>query len=307
MKKRSIGTRIAQVVMTALCIALAAVIAFHFLSPADESVHVAPPSQAASVNVYAERIEGCEFVKTVRLYGKVEDLNDEIAAVTSTSGYVTGVLKKKGDSVKEGDILGYVDASTAGQSFRSSAVRAKVDGTVMDVLVTEGEYITSGSAFATIAEAPEYFIALDIPERYVYDIGEGSEATLTSSITKSMSIPAHVTYVDRRTESGTNTFSAELRPDSSEGLREGMTVTADLVTRRIPSAFVIPMESMVAMSDGTYVYKVEDGKAVLCQVSLGDNNATSYVVTSGLSEGDLVVTDGTVSDGTPVNILTRSN
>lgn len=307
MKTDSKGSRITTVILLIICIALAATVIYKTLSGTEEVVRTAPPTTTSVTNVYTQTITGTDFTKTVRLYGKVENNTSDVTAVTSTAGYVTEVLVKKGDTVRSGDILGYIDASTAGSSYRRSPVQAKAAGTITDVSAVLGSYLTSGSAFATITPQPDYVITLQVPEKYIFDIAIGSEARLSSSLDSSLHSDASVTYIDTRVASGTNTFTAELIPSSQAGLREGMTLTVDLITKRIAGAFVIPMDSITAMSDGTYVYTVADGQARLRKVELGDNNATSYVVLSGLEEGDVVVTEGTVSDGTSVNVLTRSN
>lgn len=307
MKTESKGSKITTVIITLICIALAATIIYKTLTGTEAEVRTAPPATTTVANVYADTVTGSEFTKTVRLYGKVENSASDVSAVTSTAGYVTQVLVEKGDVVAAGDILGYIDASTAGSSYKASPVEAKSAGTITDVSAVLGSYLTAGSTFATITPSPDYYISVQVPEKYVFDIAVGSEARLSSSLDSTLSIDAAVDYIDTRVASTTNTFTAELEPASIDGLREGMTITVDLITKKLEGVFVIPMDSVTAMSDGTYAYVIEGGQAKLRKIELGDNNATSYVVLSGLSEGDAVVTEGTVSDGTSVNVLTRSN
>lgn len=306
MKKESNGSRITTVILVLICIALAATVIYKTLSTGETHVRTAAPTTTTVTNVYTEAVTPADFTKTVRLYGKVVNEESDVSAVTTSAGYVTEILVEKGDKVNAGTVLGYIDSSTAGSRFKAAPVEAKVSGTVAEIPAVKGAYMTAGSQFALISPAPDYYISLAVPERYLFDIGIGSEARLLSSIDSSLSTSATVSYIDEEIESSTNSFSVELQPESQKSLRDGMTVTVDLITKKLEGVYTIPMESITAMSDGTYVYVVDGDQARLRKVELGDNNATSYVVLSGLEEGDVVITEGTVSDGTLINAIDRS-
>lgn len=305
MKTDTKGSKIVTVILLLICIALAAAVIYKTITGTETQVRATPPTSSTVANVYTEQIAETTFTKTIRIYGRVENNVEDVASVTQSTGYVTEILVKRGDEVKAGDIIGYTDSSTAGSSYKASPVTAKVDGTITSIEAAQGAYLQAGSSFAIITPEPEYYITLQIPEKYIFDVHVGTKATISSSIDSSLSLNAEVTYIDTRIDSATNTFSAELIPSSSEGLREGMTVTLDLVTKELEGVFTVPATSITAMNDGTYVYTVENNQAKLRKVTTTESNETKYLISEGLSAGDFVVTEGTVSDGTAVNVLTR--
>ena len=75
------------------------------------------------------------------------------------------------------------------------------------------------------------------------------------------------------------------------------------------NCIVIPQEATFEIQDKIYVYKVVDGKAVSNEIKVFRiNDGREYVVESGLSEGDVIVSkgagllrEGTQIAGTPVN------
>ncbi|MBV9969414.1 MAG: efflux RND transporter periplasmic adaptor subunit [Xanthobacteraceae bacterium] len=65
---------------------------------------------------------------------------------------------------------------------------------------------------------------------------------------------------------------------------------------------VIPQAALIADQEGVYVFAVDDGKAVIRRIKVGDESGTGIVVESGLSVGDLVIVQGlqNLRPGTPV-------
>lgn len=66
---------------------------------------------------------------------------------------------------------------------------------------------------------------------------------------------------------------------------------------------VIPQNATYEVQDKLYVYKVVDGKAVSALISIFPvDDGQEYIVTEGLEEGDIIVTEGvgTLKEGTPI-------
>ena len=76
-----------------------------------------------------------------------------------------------------------------------------------------------------------------------------------------------------------------------------------VLPRSILGAFVIPCSATFELQDMVCVYKVVDGKASLTPIKVTiTDDAKSYVVRSGLSEGDVIITEGVgmIREGQPV-------
>ncbi len=66
----------------------------------------------------------------------------------------------------------------------------------------------------------------------------------------------------------------------------------------------IPQAALLQDAQGSYVYKVVDGKAAQTRITLGQSVGNSFLVQSGLQEGDVIITNQLVKlrPGVPVNI-----
>ena len=65
---------------------------------------------------------------------------------------------------------------------------------------------------------------------------------------------------------------------------------------------VIPQSALIADQQGTYVFAVEDGKAVIRRVKTGEEVGASVAIDSGLKVGEQVIVEGIqgVRPGGPV-------
>lgn len=73
----------------------------------------------------------------------------------------------------------------------------------------------------------------------------------------------------------------------------------------ISRAIIVPQAATYEIQDKVYVYKVENGEAVSTEIKVERiNDGKNYVVRSGLTEGDVIVSKGvgTLVDGTPITI-----
>ncbi|MDE5591437.1 MAG: efflux RND transporter periplasmic adaptor subunit [Helicobacter sp.] len=57
------------------------------------------------------------------------------------------------------------------------------------------------------------------------------------------------------------------------------------------NVIAIPQAAVLQDSKGSYVYKIVDGKAISTPVVLGYSTENSFLVQSGLQEGDIIITD----------------
>ena len=79
-----------------------------------------------------------------------------------------------------------------------------------------------------------------------------------------------------------------------------------ILPQAYPNSIVIPCNATFEIQDMIFVYKVVDGKAASCALNvLLANDAEHYIVTSGLNEGDVIVTEGVglLRDGSVIETM----
>ena len=71
------------------------------------------------------------------------------------------------------------------------------------------------------------------------------------------------------------------------------------------NVFVIPQGTTYEIQDKIYVYKVVDGVAKSAEIKVDKlNDGKTYIVRSGLQEGDILISEGVtmLKEGTPISI-----
>ncbi|MBU2258192.1 MAG: efflux RND transporter periplasmic adaptor subunit, partial [Candidatus Omnitrophica bacterium] len=85
----------------------------------------------------------------------------------------------------------------------------------------------------------------------------------------------------------------EITIDNQEHyLRSGMFAKVSIIIEEHKKVPVIMKEAVIGKEPDTYIYVIEDNKAVFKRVSLGIRKDPFYEVTEGLKEGELVVIVG---------------
>lgn len=94
-------------------------------------------------------------------------------------------------------------------------------------------------------------------------------------------------------ESGTGTVSIRaVFPNPERWLRNGGTGQVVLTTSKT-DCIVIPQSATYEIQNQRFVYKVVDGKAVSTPIEVENtNDGKEYIVTSGLQEGDTIISEG---------------
>lgn len=195
-------------------------------------------------------------------------------------------------------------------------VSSPVDGMVGSIPYRLGSLVSSSNVLTTVANTNNVFAYFSLNEKELMDLLQYYEGKTQAEKIKNMpgvtlTLADGTVYPEKgkiETITGvvnTITGSANLRaefPNKQGALRSG-TSGQIKVSREIENVFEIPQKATFALLDKTMVYKVQGDSVVQTVVaveSVGDGQR--YVVTNGLKEGDIIVTDGiaTLSNGTKI-------
>jgi membrane fusion protein, multidrug efflux system len=113
----------------------------------------------------------------------------------------------------------------------------------------------------------------------------------------------HINFVDVTVDRGTDAVTVRATIANPKGLLIDNQLVRVLLESGTPvEKLVIPQASLIADQEGTYVFVVADGKAVVRRIKVGEESGTGVTVDSGLTAGDLVIVEGlqNLRPGTPV-------
>jgi len=181
-------------------------------------------------------------------------------------------------------------------------IRAPFNGTVSAVNVQKGD--AASGALATVVSSSEV-ADLSLNEIDAASVKAGQLATLTFDAVSDLTISGKVVQIDPvgTVSQGVVSYDVQIAFDTQDNrVKPGMTVNASIITASEPDALIVPTNAVTTTNGVSYVEVfgtklAESSQGVTSatpptrkEVTTGLSNDTSVEITSGLSEGDQVVT-----------------
>jgi membrane fusion protein (multidrug efflux system) len=204
---------------------------------------------------------------------------------------------------------------TAEINLGYTAIRAPVDGRISSTAVTEGNVVspTSGTLATIVSQDPMYVLfsislraGLDLRTRYAAKGGYSAVVIKLRLPDRRIYAPdGRLDYVSPTVAENTDTITLRGvvpnpvflgmtagQPGSRE-LTDGEFVTVLLEGVQPITVLAIPRAAVLSDQQGDYVYVVDaQNKAQIRRIQLGQSTPSTAVVTSGLTEGELVISEG---------------
>lgn len=173
--------------------------------------------------------------------------------------------------------------------------------------VSPGQLVRPGDVITTLDDISPIFVDFSVPELYLPSLAAGQRVSAISAAYPGREFAGEITSVASRVNPVTRAIMvrAAIANDSLE-LRPGMLLRVQL-ERRVDHTLMVPESAVIPVRNEQFVYKIVDERAVRTTVTVGRRLPGWVEITEGLSEGDLIVVEGTirVRDGLPVNVNLR--
>ena len=250
-------------------------------------------SATAVRTVVAKNQTITDFVYT---NGEIET-QKSIEVFPSIGGKVVEMMVSLGSSVKQGEVIAYIDPSEPGSYYAKSPVIAPIDGSIITSPVKIGQKVNANSVITKIGDINNLQIISKVPERYVADIAIGQKAEITLQAYGEEKFIASVVRISPVVDPATRTKEIILNFDKNyDKVNAGMFARVKLFTVDFGGYPVIQQDAFVENSDEYYLYIVKDDSTVTKRkVTRGKNVDGYYQVIDGVSNGEVVVLEGMLS------------
>jgi len=185
-------------------------------------------------------------------------------------------------------------------------IRSPIDGWVTDRKIDEGTRVNSGTELYQVEDFEPLLAKVYVPEKDYIKLKEGQEVDVTSEVYKK-TFKGKVKIINPRIDSESGTFKVTVAVNNYKlKLRPGMLVTCEIIVNKKENSIVIPKKAVFYKKSTPYVYILQEGNIVkLKEIELGIEMENEYEIISGVSESDIVVTQGieNISEGTQVKVI----
>lgn len=209
-------------------------------------------------------------------------------------------LKSSEEALKRSEAI----LADARETLQKTEVVAPIDGTVVGVTIKAGETaVPSTQAFAgaqlmTIADTSAIEARLKVDEGDIAKVAIGQKVDVYPAAFPDTGVPGVVRQVALapilENQGRAYEVIAELTPPEGLAMRSGMSARADLFLGDGASTLAVPVEAVIASEPeprktAHHVWRIVDGKVNKIEVQVGEADDRWQAITSGLSEGDRVV------------------
>jgi membrane fusion protein (multidrug efflux system) len=172
--------------------------------------------------------------------------------------------------------------------------------------VSEGAYVAAGTDIARLEKIDQLKLDFRVPEVYLAKLKTGQQVKVQVDAYPEDSFSGTIYAIEPAVEEATRTVLIRGRVANAElKLRPGMfgRVQLQLATRE--RAVWVPEQAIVPKGRDAFVFRVANGKADLVKVQTGVRRVGEVEIRSGVSAGDLVVTEGTqrIGPGSAVSVM----
>ncbi|PIS40659.1 MAG: hypothetical protein COT26_02150 [Candidatus Kerfeldbacteria bacterium CG08_land_8_20_14_0_20_43_14] len=184
-------------------------------------------------------------------------------------------------------------------------VTAPISGTISAINVANGDELgstgsssvsssaTSSSAKIVIQALTSLKAVVSINEVDIASVKVGQKANMTFDAVNNLTLAGKVEEVDTvgTSTQGVVSYSATIGFDSLDSkVKPEMSVNATITTDVKQNVLIAPASAVKTSGDTYYVQILQNGSPVQKTVAIGVSNDTQTEITSGLSEGDSVIT-----------------
>lgn len=182
--------------------------------------------------------------------------------------------------------------STLQEQIRMSRIISPIDGTVDLVNLKIGQAVAPAQGVINVVNFSNLKVKADVAESYASRVHNGQEAIVFFPDIKD-TVVSKVHYASRAINALTRTFAVEVSLDNKKEYHPN--TVAKLRINDYQSAgpvIVVPVKFVQKGENGSFVMVDEKGKAVKKEVTVGREYAGMAEIKSGLSAGDLMITEG---------------
>lgn len=192
----------------------------------------------------------------------------------------------------------------------SPNITAPMTGTINNISISEGMNLTSGSTstgtttstmIAVVETSGNPLTSFNVSEIDIAKVKIGQKATITFDSISGKTFTGKVVSVNKigTVSSGVTNYPVITQLDTaSSEILPNMSASADIIIETKDNALLVPSSAVQTQSGQTVVRVLKNGNEQTTGVETGLTSDAQTEITSGLSEGDTVITGTTTSTTT---------
>ena len=183
--------------------------------------------------------------------------------------------------------------AASGKASALVTVFSETGGTVTEINVHEGDYVTEGMNILKTDDLGQLWVEAQLYANETSMYHEGDAASISFPDLNGKLINGKVSFINPELSASSKVNLIRISiPNTQRTIRPGMLAYISVLSGK-QKALAVPVTALITSGKGSIVWvRNSDGSFSMRSVNLGVGNQTYAPVLSGLSAGDLVVTNG---------------
>jgi len=230
--------------------------------------------------VIVSTVEKSIFYKSIETFGTAIAQNSKAYRVQASN--INGALNLENRFVKKGEkILALKDGENLIADFAGKVGKREIAQGVLG----------SESLIITLDDIKKIIIDIKVPENYVGVLKKGLKAEVTSSAYKKV-YKGEIETISSRIDPSTRSILSRIIVDNSNfEIIPGQLMTVKIIYDE-KNQIGVPESAVTIQGNTAFVYIVNDDTAEKKDIEIGKRNFGKVSVIFGLSEGDIVISEG---------------
>jgi membrane fusion protein (multidrug efflux system) len=230
------------------------------------------------------------------LQAQLKKLQAQRRLISSDEARTAALLKLEGVSKQEYErVAGSIESLDAdieliGVEINKTEIRAPFNGRTGIRKVSEGAFVTQNMPLVALEDINQVKIEFAVPEKYANSVRLSQPITFhveNSDTTYTGLIQVIEPVIDLNTRS---LFVRAIANNTDKKLIPGSSAMVALPLNEIKSTKLLPAQALIPGLEGNNVLVLRNGKAQNAKVDIGLRTSSHVQITSGLQNGDTVMT-----------------
>jgi len=192
------------------------------------------------------------------------------------------------------------------EQINKTTIKAPFQGVVTAKLSEEGAFAAPGVPLLQITDITNLKFTVNVPENDLRQFKLNHSYIITADAYPEISFTGKITMIGSKANMGSSfPIQFTLNNTSDLKIKSGMFGKVNVENASQEMGIIIPASAMVGTAFQPQVYLVKNGKSVMQNISISKNIQNKVVVSSGLKEGDVMVTNGFINLYDGANIIVK--
>lgn len=198
-----------------------------------------------------------------------------------------------------------VQKATLLEQINKTTIKSPFSGVVTAKLSEEGAFAAPGVPLLQITDITTLKFTVNVPEKDLSQFKLNQSYSLLADAYSEILLTGKTTMIGSKANMGSS-FPVQFMVNNTSDLKikSGMFGKVLLKSETYRKGIIIPSSAIQGTENQPQVYIVKNGKALLQNITISKKTQNKAVVSNGLNEGDVIVTNGFINlfDGANVTV-----